>query len=310
MAQARCPDCGAPISPGAVVCPTCGFPLRPDALARGGPGGGGSGSGKTVIVIALVACGLFAVMFVGVIAALAIPRFAAASARAREKQGETLLKMAYTAEQAYFAEHGMYTSSVDSLKEIVGPAADSSAARYTLEISAASDRDLCLEAVPVPGSGVGALSMDVTGMLYRTAGCSGDPDITVPVGTGGDVGARRMMREVHESIVVYRAKHGGEYPRTLSDVVTRVHDSPAMGEYTFKLVRGDEQGVCAAVVPRSVDQRLTTYSVDHDGNLYEGAQCTGTPVDRFDVDAAAEPGSAAEPPSADDTVAAPEDVSP
>src|SRR5215203_4197937 len=108
MAQALCPDCGAPISPGAVVCPTCGFPLRPDALQRGTGPGGGSGSGKAIIVIALVACGLFGLMIVGIFAAIAIPRFAQVSRRAKEMPGETLLKTAYTAEQTYFAEHGMY----------------------------------------------------------------------------------------------------------------------------------------------------------------------------------------------------------
>jgi hypothetical protein len=77
-------------------------------------------------------------------------------------------------------------------------------------------------------------------------------------------------------------------------VVTRVHDSPAMGEYRFELVRGDAQGVCAAVLPRDQRAGLHAYSVDHDGNLYQGPSCVGTPVDHFTPSAA---GAAGEQPS-------------
>jgi type IV pilus assembly protein PilE len=287
-----------------VVCPTCGFPIRLDALPRGGGRpGGGSSSATLIIVVALVAGGVFAVVVIGILAAIAIPRFTQASERAKEKQGETLLKWGYAAEQAYFDQRGMYTTHVDSLEPMLAPPADVGPKRYTLEVSAASDRDLCLEAVPVAAAAdAHALSMDVGGRLYRSAGCSGEPDISVPAGTGGDDGARRMMREVHESIAAYRAEHGGENPRTLSDVLTRVHDSPAMGEYRLELVRGDADGVCAAVLPRNPLAGLHAYSVDHDGNLYESPACAGSAVEHFATAAADEkPASGtADPPSATD----------
>jgi|GEM_PF-1202253 len=289
MAEYRCPDCGAPVSTTAVVCPACGFPIRPNMLQRGSRfGGGGGGSNTALIVGLLVAGGLFAVVVIGVFAAIAIPRFTQAAARAKEKEGEALLRWGYTAEQTYFVQTGMYTTNVDTLAQLLSPPAPATPRRYTLEVSAASDRDLCLEAVPVPGTGTHALSMDAIGSVFRSAGCSGEPDVTAPLGSdappsgsGGDQGARQIMREVYESIVVYRAAHGGAYPRELSDVVTRVHDSPAMSEYEVMLVNAGEHGVCAALRPRNPLAGMHAYSVDHDGNLHQSASCMGETVERF-----------------------------
>lgn len=299
MADYRCPDCGAPVSTAAVVCPTCGFPIRPQMLQRGGRFGGGGGSNTTLIVAAVVAGGLFALVMIGVLAAIAIPRFVQVSQRAREREGEALLRWAYTAEQTHHAQNGAYTASVETLAQLLPPPAPATPKRYTLEVSAASDRDLCLEAVPVAGTDGRALSMDALASLFRRAGCSGEPDFTTPLGSdiappsgsGGDEGARQIMREVHESIVAYRAAHGGENPHELSDVVTRVHDSPAMSEYEVSLAHGDARGVCAALLPRNPLAGLHAYSVDQDGNLHQSASCMGNAVEHF-TSPAADAGSA------------------
>ncbi|HET7231329.1 MAG TPA: zinc-ribbon domain-containing protein [Longimicrobium sp.] len=277
MTDYRCPDCGAPISAGAVVCSQCGFPIQ-----KNGPAArGGSGPGTAGIVIGVVVGGFVVVMMIGMLAALAIPQFTKATARAKEKEGEALLKWAYTAERAYLAEHGMYTSDASALTGPARPAA-TGPRRYTLEISAASDRDLCLEAVPRPGMDVSALSMDATGSIYHSAGCSGEPAYTMPTGPSGQDGARQMLREVHEGIVAYHAEHG-EYPRKVPDVVTRVHDTPAASEFLVLLPRADGASICATAFPRDVGAGLSPMSVDQDGNLYNDAQCRGPVMERFTI---------------------------
>jgi len=196
MAESRCPDCGAPVSPGAAVCPACGFPLRPHALAQGGraagarltAGGrrsGGSGFGNSPVMMIVVAVGIVMVVMIGIVAALVIPRFAQAGARAKEKQGEALLRWAYTAEQTHRAGHGAYTADVAVLTRILPPPADDGPKRYTLEVTTARGRELCLDAVPVAGSGLRAISMDALGSIYRSANCTGEIDASAPLGGGG-----------------------------------------------------------------------------------------------------------------------------
>src|SRR4051812_20301905 len=110
MALIHCPDCGAQVSDTAVVCAQCGFPLRRDALgtaagARGGRGGGGSGFNTAGLVIGIVVAGFMGVVIIGILAALAIPRFTQASARAKEHEGELLLRQAFTLENTYYANN-------------------------------------------------------------------------------------------------------------------------------------------------------------------------------------------------------------
>lgn len=288
MTDYRCPDCGAPISPGAVVCSQCGFPIQKNV-----PGArGGSGSGAAGIVIGVVVGGFVVVMMIGMLAALAIPQFAKATARAKEKEGEALLKWAYTAEQTYLAEHGMYTSNVAVLTGPERPAT-TGPQRYTLEISAASDRDLCLEAVPRPGMDVNALSMDVTGSIYRSAGCSGEPGYIMPQGPSGQDGIRQILREVHAGMVAHHAEHG-EYPRTIADVLTRVHDTPASSKVSVAIVHADGKSIC--VIAASLVEGLNPMSVDQDGNLYDDVTCHGHVVERF-TDAAAAPAAPVDEPA-------------
>jgi Tfp pilus assembly protein PilE len=131
-----------------------------------------------VILMVLAAIGLCAVMFVGIVAAIAVPRFNMAAARAREIPGRLLLQRAYHAEHAYHAQHERYTSDPAELATARAAAEVSGEGEYHLEVSAASDRELCLEAVPARGSKAKPLSVDVEANLYRSAGCSGLPDPT------------------------------------------------------------------------------------------------------------------------------------
>lgn len=260
-----------------MVCPQCGFPIRQNAIGQPGRSGG---SGTTAIVIGLVVGGFFVVMFIGVMAALAIPRFTQAANRAKEIEGETLLKSAYTAEQSYRAEYGAFTASEASLTGLARPSA-AGPRRYTLQVSAASDRELCLEAVPKE-AGVRALSMDENGWIYRAAGCSGPPDYptrTGRTGGAGDEGAIQMLHQLHEGIVQYRDAHDGKNPTVLADMITRVHDTAAGTRYTLTVRRADEYGVCVAAMPRNPLSGLDALSVDQDGFIYGSPACTGSAIE-------------------------------
>jgi type IV pilus assembly protein PilE len=299
MAESRCPDCGTPVSPNAVVCPQCGFPIRPAQLPQGiGRIGGGSSSTKVVIAAVIVTVLLGGIVLIGIVAALAIPRFTAASQRAKEKQGEGLLKWAYVAEQTFHAQHGRFTGDVAELNSVNGPRVETGAHLYDLEVSAASDNELCLEAVSARGNAsLKALSMDQNGSIYHVAGCSGEPYLSVPTGSGGDEGARQIMREVYESVQSYKAARG-QYPTQLTDVVAKVHDSPAGEEFRVMLVHADEtRGLCAAAVPRAPRSGLQAISVDESGKLYDGFTCSGTPIDDFSTS-----GTAVDTVSATDTL--------
>jgi hypothetical protein len=177
------------------------------------------------------------------------------------------------------AEHGTYTANADSLARILSPPPDSGAKQYTLGITAIGG-GLCLEAVPVPGSGMAPRSMDAIGSFYRAAGCSGEPDALVPPGSGSEMGARRMMREVHAGLAAYRAAHG-RYPAAVPELAARVRETPAAAEYVLELPDAGAERVCAAAVPREPGGELRAYSVDQDGNLYEGASCAGAAVGHF-----------------------------
>jgi len=173
MALVQCPDCGAQVSDSAVVCAQCGFPLRRDALKQHAATGGGGRSGTNTagIIIGLVVGGFLVIMVIGVLAALAIPRFSNASQRAKEIEGEMLLKQVYTLENAYYANHGVYAPTLEELKS-VGWEDPGFLRHYTVEIASADSSGLCLQALPRPGSsGVRPIRMRTSGMIEHDARC-------------------------------------------------------------------------------------------------------------------------------------------
>src|SRR4051794_6526691 len=136
-----CPDCGAQVSDTAPVCAQCGFPVReyragqPAVGLRGrAPEGYGAG-----ILTGLAATVL--VLLLGILAAVAIPRFRAASREAKEAEGEGLLKQVYALQNAYWARHSTYAASFEQLKGVGWK--DPAAARdYTVEIASWQAADL------------------------------------------------------------------------------------------------------------------------------------------------------------------------
>jgi Tfp pilus assembly protein PilE len=304
-----CPECGTPVSERAAVCPQCGFPLRRDAIPVTGAGGpppgygapGGSGYGapggypggpppkksnSAAILVAVIGGGFAAVFVIGILAALAIPRFTQATERAKQQEGTRMLRDAYIAEQRYFVDHGDYTANVEDLKGFgwTQPAVGN----FTLRVSNDSKDRLCLEAEPKPGvSGVHAMSMDAQGEQFPLSGCGyPDPIMQPPGGAATDPGSplyadrdttgRRLMTEVYEGIAAYRAEHGRD-PTELAQVTSRVHQTPASRIYAMRVSSGPN-GFCVIAQPREYPDDVHSWGVDVKGLLFDTAVCKGQPI--------------------------------
>jgi prepilin-type N-terminal cleavage/methylation domain-containing protein len=58
---------------------------------------------------------MITVIIVGVLAALAVPRFMNSSIRAKQAEAQGILKQIYTLETGYFQEHAVYTTDLNVL---------------------------------------------------------------------------------------------------------------------------------------------------------------------------------------------------
>lgn len=61
---------------------------------------------------------MIVVVIIGILAALAIPRFSNASDRAKEKEADGVLKQIYTLQQVYTAQHGGPAGTVTLLESV------------------------------------------------------------------------------------------------------------------------------------------------------------------------------------------------
>src|SRR5215212_10306487 len=61
---------------------------------------------------------MIVVVIIGILAALAIPRFTQASARAKEKEADGILKQIYTLQNAYLANNGTYATASADLQTV------------------------------------------------------------------------------------------------------------------------------------------------------------------------------------------------
>jgi prepilin-type N-terminal cleavage/methylation domain-containing protein len=58
---------------------------------------------------------MIVVVIIGILSALAIPRFSLASTRAKEKEADVILKSVYTSQAAYFSQFGGYATAASDL---------------------------------------------------------------------------------------------------------------------------------------------------------------------------------------------------
>ena len=61
---------------------------------------------------------MIVVVIIGILAAIAIPKFNNASARAKEKEADGILKQFYTLQQTYYAEHGVFATTEPRLESV------------------------------------------------------------------------------------------------------------------------------------------------------------------------------------------------
>jgi len=252
--------------------------------------GSGSSTGNTAgIIVGVVVAGVVGLVIVGILAALAIPRFAAATQRAKEKDGERLLKQVFTLENAYWANNGVYAPSVDDLV-VVGWAPSDTSRYYEPEVrlAPAGEAIVCLEARPRRGADVQPLSMDSVGTIYRDEGCSGQtlaesraPGAEVLAGPAADSEVLMLLVQVHSGVTEYRAKHGRD-PTELGQVLQRVRFTQASTETSLVLSRPGGR-LCITATPRRPGPLGPhVLSIDGDGQFYQGDACSGAVLGRFD----------------------------
>jgi len=104
-----CQKCGKKNDDNAYKCTKCGTIIQQVPTEKK------SNTAVIVLVIAGIAIGLF--IFIGILAAIAIPSFVNYQAKARNAVAQAEIKNACNAAAAFFAEHPDKTITLDDLKE-------------------------------------------------------------------------------------------------------------------------------------------------------------------------------------------------
>ena len=94
---------------------------------------------------------MIVVVIIGILAAIAIPKFSNASARSKEKEAEVILKQVYTMQETFRAESGAYATTIAELEGVGFEEPDVAAVKNYTWAGAASIVDgACLAAIGTP----------------------------------------------------------------------------------------------------------------------------------------------------------------
>ena len=123
-------------------------------------------AGFTLIELMIV------VVIIGILAAIAIPKFTAVSRASKEAEAPGMLKQIYTLQLRYYQKNDTYAPDLNSLEG--GSALNADSKYYTFSIVSASPT-FCAGAAPSAAgtaAGVSPQSIDAAGKVRRTGDCS------------------------------------------------------------------------------------------------------------------------------------------
>lgn len=107
---------------------------------------------------------MIVVVIIGILAALAIPRFSLAATKAREKEADGILKSVYTMQAAFFSKSGSYTDDLTILNQEVGWSPPTGLQYYSQPVisvsSGGATYTACMTAM---AAGISNRSVDETG---------------------------------------------------------------------------------------------------------------------------------------------------
>jgi type IV pilus assembly protein PilE len=101
---------------------------------------------------------MIVVVIIGILAALAIPRFMEATKKAKQSEAKTVLKQILTLERASRQETGVYSDDLTAIGFVV-PAAD---AKYVYAITAGSDASTFTATATPKAVGAAGYDVDLT----------------------------------------------------------------------------------------------------------------------------------------------------
>jgi prepilin-type N-terminal cleavage/methylation domain-containing protein len=87
---------------------------------------------------------MIVVVIIGILAAIAIPKFNQASARAKEKEADGILKQIYTLQNTYHAEHGAYAAGFPALVSVGWEDPTASLKHYALPTTVDLAAGICM----------------------------------------------------------------------------------------------------------------------------------------------------------------------
>jgi Tfp pilus assembly protein PilE len=223
-------------------------------------------------ILGIAALGLLVVVGIGVMAAIAIPRFTRAADRARssDRAAERLLKQAWTMEQTYRAQKGAYASTLEDLRAVGWEEPPASSA-FDLSIVTAGESSLCIEAMSRGGI-PRTLSIQTDGTI-EPVGCS--------LGTTASNEAEEARVVLHQGWQLLNAYHTSHHtlPRDLAEITPKIERQQALSDFRVGYTRYANGEFCLSVRPRGVEG--PERSVDQDGRFFTGSACSGSVVESF-----------------------------